>query len=172
MLVVLRLGHRVGRDLRITTHVALTARAMGCDKVMLSGEKDESVIASIKNVVEKWGGSFTVEYQKDWKKIVGEWEGRTVHLTMYGEPVEEKISEIRKFKNLLIIVGSEKVPGEVYKMSTYNISITSQPISEVSALAVFLHEYFKGSELGKKFKKARIKIIPQAKGKKIERGYD
>ena len=169
MLAVLRLGHRVNRDLRITTHVALTARAMGCSRIVLSGEKDESVIDSVRKVVEKWGGGFIVEYKKDWKQVIKEWDGKVVHLTMYGEPISEKINEIKKFKKLLIVVGSEKVPPEVYKWSDYNVSITSQPISEVSALAVFLHEYFEGSELKNKFKNAKIRVIPQAKGKRINK---
>jgi tRNA (cytidine56-2'-O)-methyltransferase len=37
MITVLRLDHRVGRDTRITTHVCLTSRAFGADKVILSG---------------------------------------------------------------------------------------------------------------------------------------
>lgn len=171
MVAVLRLGHRINRDLRITTHVALTARAMGCEGIILSGEKDASVINSVRKVVEKWGGRFSVEYKKDWKKVLKGWDGQVVHLTMYGEPINEKINEIRKFKKLLVVVGSEKVPPEVYRWSDYNISITSQPISEVSALAVFLHEYFEGLELEKRFKNARIKVIPQARGKRIKKGY-
>jgi len=35
---VLRLGHRPGRDERMTTHVGLTARALGADRVVLAGE--------------------------------------------------------------------------------------------------------------------------------------
>ena len=33
--VVLRYGHRPGRDDRMTTHVGLTARALGADRVIL-----------------------------------------------------------------------------------------------------------------------------------------
>ena len=32
---VLRLGHRPGRDNRMTTHVGLTARALGADRVII-----------------------------------------------------------------------------------------------------------------------------------------
>ncbi|MEM3019534.1 MAG: tRNA (cytidine(56)-2'-O)-methyltransferase, partial [Candidatus Bathyarchaeia archaeon] len=41
---VLRLGHRVGRDVRITTHVGLIARALGADGVVMSGQRDERVL--------------------------------------------------------------------------------------------------------------------------------
>ena len=66
-----------------------------------------------------------------------------------------------------MIVGSEKVPAEVYQLADYNIGITNQPHSEIAALSVFLHEYFKGKEFGKKFKKSQIKIVPQERGKKV-----
>ena len=40
---VLRLGHRRGRDPRITTHLALVSRAMGVSKFLLSGDEDEKL---------------------------------------------------------------------------------------------------------------------------------
>jgi tRNA (cytidine56-2'-O)-methyltransferase len=35
MITVLRIGHRLGRDKRITTHVALVARAFGANKILV-----------------------------------------------------------------------------------------------------------------------------------------
>jgi len=163
---VLRLGHRRGRDPRLTTHVALTTRALGCNGIILSGEKDDSIIENIKEVVKNWGDGFEVKYEKNWRKIINNWKGKTVHLTMYGLPIQDKIDEIKKLKNILVIVGSEKVPGDVYQLADFNIAVTNQPQSEVGSLAVFLDKLFEGKELGKKFKNARIKIIPQERGKK------
>ena len=57
---VLRLGHRPERDKRITTHVCLTARAFGCQKVFLS-KPDSRVSKTVSEVVEKFGGDFSVE---------------------------------------------------------------------------------------------------------------
>lgn len=163
----LRLGHRRRRDPRLTTHVALTARALGCDGVILSGERDEQVIDSIERIVENWGGVFEVKYEKDWRKVIKNWNGKIIHLTMYGLPIQDKIDEIRKFKeDLLIILGSEKVPGEVYQLADLNVSVTNQPHSEVASLALFLDKLFKGKELKKKFENSKIKIIPQERGKK------
>ena len=86
---------------------------------------------------------------------------------MYGIPIQDKINGIRSCKqDLLIIVGSERVPSEVYLLPDWNISVTNQPHSEVAALSVFLDRLFKGMELKKEFKKPKIKIIPQEKGKK------
>ena len=57
---VLRLGHRHYRDQRLTTHVALTARALGAEKVILSGEKDEKIIGSVEDIARRWGGDFAM----------------------------------------------------------------------------------------------------------------
>ena len=165
---VLRLGHRRGRDPRLTTHVALTARALECDGIILSGGKDDSVIKNIEEVVEKWGGPFEVKYEKNWRNIIKEWEGAIVHLTMYGLPFQDAMSKIKECKkDLLIIVGSEKVPGEVYQLSDWNIAVTNQPHSEVAALSILLDRLFKGKGLKKSFKNRKLKIIPQKRGKKI-----
>lgn len=169
MIAVLRLGHRVGRDARVTTHVCLAARALGADKVFLSGERDESVERSVRGVVGRWGGGFEVEYRKDWRRVIEEWRGKTVHLTMYGEPLSSRIGEVRG-EDVLVIVGAEKVPSEVYEIVDYNISVSTQPHSEVAALAVFLDRYFEGKELEREFKNAKLRVIPQAHGKLVEEG--
>jgi tRNA (cytidine56-2'-O)-methyltransferase len=165
---VLRLGHRRFRDQRLTTHVALTARALGCEGIILSGEKDEKIVKNVEEVVENWGGPFEIKYQKDWRKVIKNWEGKKIHLTMYGLPIQEKINEIKKLKeDLLIIVGSQRVPGEVYHISDWNIAITNQPHSEVAALAVFLDNFFEEKELEKEFENKKIEIVPQQCGKKV-----
>ena len=87
---------------------------------------------------------------------------------MYGLPIQDVIDEIKKSKkDLLIIVGSEKVPTEAYHLSDWNVAITNQPHSEVAALAIFLDRFFVGMEFKKRFHKKRVKIIPQEKGKKV-----
>ncbi len=170
MLTVLRLSHRRVRDARLTTHVCLTARALGADEVILSGERDENVLESVSDVAKRWGGKFKISYEEKWKKIISKFKGVKIHLTMYGMPIQDKISEIKeksKGKDALIIVGGEKVPGEVYRLANYNIAVTSQPHSEVAALAIFMHEFFEGKELLKKFGRAKLTVIPQEKGKKV-----
>jgi tRNA (cytidine56-2'-O)-methyltransferase len=165
MLDVMRLGHRISRDKRITTHVFLTARALGADKGYLSGEKDDTTLSNIKDISNRWGGNFQVEYVKDWKKFISESESKVVHLTMYGIPVEETIQKIREKQDILVVVGGEKVPAEMYEMADFNVAVTNQPHSEVAALAVFLEKYFEGSELKNDFPNAQQKIIPNERGK-------
>ena len=167
MIEVLRLDHRSKRDARLSTHVALVSRAFGVSKIYYSGRQDPSLENSIKKITKNWGGSFKIEYIKNPLKLF-QTKKTIIHLTMYGLPIQKKILEIRKQKNLLIVVGGSKVPIQYYKLSNFNISITNQPHSEVSSLSILLHEYFKGKELSINFKNAKLKIIPQEQGKKLK----
>lgn len=167
---VLRIGHRVGRDPRISTHCGLVARAFGAEGIIYAGEKDRKMLDSLKKVCESWGGGFSTTYEKSWKKVLRDWKGKVAHLTMYGLPVDSVAAEIRKkteSRDLLVVVGGEKVPWEVYEKADWNVSVTSQPHSEIAALALFLDRIFAGKELGKRFPGAQKEIVPQERGKKI-----
>jgi len=67
---------------------------------------------------------------------------------------------------LLIIVGAEKVPPQIYEMADFNVSVGNQPHSEVAALAVFLDRYNVGNWSDKQFN-GKIEILPNNKGKKV-----
>lgn len=163
---VLRLGHRLMRDKRISTHCGLVARAFGATEIFYSGEYDSKMEKGISDIVKRWGGNFKIRYTTSPKKIIRNWNGSVVHLTMYGLPVQEKIDEIRRNGDILLVVGGSKVPSEIYKLADYNIAISNQPHSEIAALAVFLHEYFQGKELGIDFD-GELKIIPDPQGKRV-----
>ena len=162
---VLRLGHRPERDKRISTHVALTARAFGAKGIYFD-TYDESVFENVRDVVRRWGGEFFIEHV-NWKKLLKEFDGLKVHLTMYGISLLNKIDEIRKAKKVLVVVGAEKVPGEVYELCDLNISIGNQPHSEVAALAVFLDRVLNGLVFNLEFPNAKIKVVPSERGKKV-----
>ncbi len=164
---ILRLGHRRDRDKRVTTHIALVGRAFGARGVYISGDRDLAIPESVEKVNNEWGGNFYVEYTENWKHLLRSWDGVKVHLTMYGIPLPEKIDEIKKSRKILVIVGAEKVPGTVYSMSDYNISVGNQPHSEVAALAVFLDRVLEGKVFSIRFDNARREIIPAEKGKKV-----
>jgi len=172
--VVLRWGHRP-RDFRVTTHVALTARAFGASGMILSDVEDEKIEESISKVVKTWGGDFTFRMGVPWRSVVDEWRkngGLTVHLTMYGENIESSdvIKKIREAgRDILVIVGSQKTPSSFFSpsVSDFNVAVGNQPHSEVAALAVFLDRFFDGKELLREFENARIRVIPSKRGKKV-----
>ena len=166
MITVLRLNHRIDRDKRITTHVGLVARAFGADELIID-TKDESIVQSIRSVSERFGGNFNVRSGVKPKNIVKKWEGIIVHLTMYGQRLDEAVEAIDIDKPLLIIVGSEKVPPWCYNLADFNISIGNQPHSEVAALALFLDRLHKGSWQQKDFH-GTITIHPSKNGKHVE----
>jgi tRNA (cytidine56-2'-O)-methyltransferase len=164
MITVLRTGHRPQRDKRVTTHVCLVARAFGADHIIVD-RQDKNLEHTIEKVVDRWGGDFSVMFQP-WKKVLKDWEGVIVHLTMYGLPLENSIPEIRKCDPILVVVGAEKVPKEIFERADYNISVTTQPHSEVAALALFLDRYFQGAQFRKDFG-GNLKIIPSSREKLI-----
>jgi tRNA (cytidine56-2'-O)-methyltransferase len=174
-IVVLRWGHRPQRDARLTTHVALAARALGADGIILSDTEDKKIQETVEKVTERWGGSFFFKMRVSWKKIVKDWKakgGLIVHLTAYGENIENSnvLKEIKDpRRDILVIVGSQKVPKEFFlkEVSDFNVAIGNQPHSECASLAIFLDRFFEGKTLAKDFENARVRIIPQERGKKI-----
>ncbi len=170
--IVLRIGHRVFRDSRVTTHVCLTARALGADGVIVADRQDKTVEATIREVSKKFGGAFSIESGKPWKKTIREWTakgGKIVHLTAYGLRLPDVIPEINSIDNdILVIVGSEKMPAEVFRLADWNVSVTNQPMSEVAALAVFLDWHLQHSAFDKAFPNGQVQIIPSTKEKRIE----
>ena len=164
---IFRLSHRPARDKRITTHCALVARAMGAKGFYYSGQKDPNLEKSVKGVVRQWGGEFFIEYVPKWQPFFKQWKGKIAHLTVYGMPLEKKIKAMRNKGDILLVVGGEKVPSEVYKQSDWNISVTSQPHSEVAAIALFLDRYYHKKALDMQFPGAKLKVVPQERGKKV-----
>jgi tRNA (cytidine56-2'-O)-methyltransferase len=168
--VILRLGHRPERDQRVTTHVGLTARALGAEGMYLASA-DKGVVQSITDVVARWGGKFFIKDGVKWRGCILKWKetgGVVVHLTMYGERLREREGEIRAEERILVVVGAEKVPGELFGLADYNVAVTNQPHSEISSLAVFLDHLYEGRELDREFPGSRIRVIPTKAGKTTE----
>ena len=166
---VLRLGHRIDRDNRATTHVFLTARALGAFGVFYSGQRDESLERRMREVVTSWGGSFEVKYESNWRNTVRDWKKKSVicHLTMYGVNIDDCLDKIPKNRDILVVVGSEKVPGDIYRVGGFNVAGGNQPHSEIAALAIFLDRFFQGEGLKRGFENAKMRIEPQQSGKKV-----
>ncbi|AGB36970.1 tRNA (cytidine(56)-2'-O)-methyltransferase [Natronococcus occultus] len=169
---VLRLGHRPGRDERMTTHVGLTARALGADRVWIPDNAGQS-LETVADITDRFGGPFEAELTDSPQALIRNWEGRVVHLTMYGERIQDVEDKIRSAREddgepLLVVVGSEKVPFDVYEAADWNVGVTNQPHSEVAGLAVFLDRLFEGRELDREWVDADREVIPMETGKRVE----
>ncbi len=167
---VVRIGQRVVRDDRVTTHVALVSRAFGAEKIFMT-EVNPEIKDTLEKINKTWGGNFMVEFIDKWKSIIKkkkEENFRIVHLSMYGESINDVQEKLREEENLLIVVGAEKVPREIYDLADYNVGVGSQPHSEISALAILLDRIQKGKQFEKVFPNAKRKIIPTKTGKNVE----
>ena len=92
---------------------------------------------------------------------------KIVHLTMYGQNINNVETKIRNEDKILIVVGAEKVPREIYELADYNVAVGNQPHSEVSALGVLLDRIQQGKQLEFKFENPERVIIPQEQGKDV-----
>jgi tRNA (cytidine56-2'-O)-methyltransferase len=167
---VVRIGQRVVRDDRVTTHVALVSRALGAQKIFMT-EVNPEIKDTLDKINKTWGGNFRVEFIDKWKSIVKKKKAgnfKIVHLSMYGENINDVEDKLRNEENLLVVVGAEKVPREIYELADYNIGVGSQPHSEISALAILLDRIQKGKQFEKSFPDAKRKIIPTKMGKNVQ----
>ena len=171
---MLRLGHRPERDQRVTTHVGLVGRALGAKGMLLAAD-DQGIERSMKKVTKQWGGNFFVKTGVNWREELKGWKqvgGKVCHLTMYGENILDVIDEIReeaKKENarLMVVVGAEKVPYEIFEAADWNIAVGNQPHSEIAALALFLDQLQEGKELKAVFEHAELYIVPKRRGKEV-----
>lgn len=85
---------------------------------------------------------------------------------MYGLPIDDVLPRIPR-DDLLIAIGAEKVPRDVYDLVDFNVAVGNQPHSEVAALAVFLDRLQGGRSLRGE-PAARIRIRPNPRGKSVE----
>ena len=167
---VVRIGQRLVRDDRVTTHVALVARAFGAERIFMS-EVNPEIKETIEKINKTWGGKFEIEFIDKWKSIVKKKKDdnfKIVHLSMYGQNINKIQEVLSKEENLLIVVGAEKVPREIYELADYNVGLGSQPHSEISALAILLDRIHKGKQFEKEFPDAIRRIIPTKNGKNVQ----
>jgi tRNA (cytidine56-2'-O)-methyltransferase len=167
---VLRLGHRPGRDERTTTHVGLTARALGADRAILT-ENAAGSAETVQDITDRFGGPFAVELTDSPRAVVRDWDGTVVHLTMYGLPVQDvegDLWEAHREDPLLVVVGGGKVPFEIYDHADWNVAVTNQPHSEIAGLAVLLDRLFEGRGLDREWADAEQVVVPEETGKTVK----
>ena len=66
---VVRIGQRVVRDDRVTTHVALVSRSFGAEKIFMT-EVNPEIKDTLEKINNTWGGNFIVEFIDNWKSVV------------------------------------------------------------------------------------------------------
>ena len=166
---MVRIGQRLVRDDRVTTHVALVARAFGASRILMS-EVNPEMGDTIAKVNKTWGGNFEVEFIGKWMPVVKRKRDEgfaIVHLSMYGQEINAIQEKLRREENVLVVVGAEKVPREIYDLADYNVGIGCQPHSEISALAILLDRIHDGRQFEREFPGAARRIVPSRKGKNV-----
>ncbi len=166
---VVRIGQRIIRDDRVTTHVALVSRAFGAAKIYMN-EINPDIKETIQKINDTWGGNFEIEYKENLKEVIKKRKSQSykiIHLTMYGESINEMQKELQKEEKVVIVVGAEKVPREIYELADYNIAVGNQPHSEISSLAIVLDRIQNGQQFQKIFANAKRQIIPTKQGKNV-----
>ena len=162
---IMRIGHRPQRDKRVTTHVALSSRALGAKGIYVDTE-DRVLEENVKSVCERFGGDFEISTGVKWKDIVKGFDGTVIHLTMYGQRMDEALPKISGDRDMLIIVGAEKVPPEVYERADMNISVGNQPHSEIAALSIFMDRLTSGKALYED-RGGKFTVVPNERGKTV-----
>ena len=162
---IMRIGHRPERDKRVTTHVALSSRALGAEGIYVD-TPDPVLEENVRSVVQRFGGDYVIQTGVSWKEAVRDFKGKVVHLTMYGQRVDEALPKIPKDEDIMVIVGAEKVPMEVYQRADFNISVGNQPHSEIAALAIFLYAYTGGGHLYED-RGGEMTVVPNERGKTV-----
>ncbi len=149
----------------MTTHVALSSRALGAKGIFVDTE-DPVLESNVRSVVERFGGDYTIETGVAYRQKIKAWPGKVVHLTMYGQRVDEALPKIPHDEDLLIVVGAEKVPAEVYQRADFNVSVGNQPHSEIAALAILLDRFTEGKALYAD-REGQLEVIPNERGKTV-----
>ena len=85
---------------------------------------------------------------------------------MYGQAVTDALPKIPRDEDIMIIVGAEKVPAEVYQRADFNVSVGNQPHSEIAALAIFLDRFTEGKALYSD-RHGKLTVVPNERGKTV-----
>ena len=153
--------------------LCMVARAFGASNVTFypeDGKSMKKLERRCRSLNRNWGGAFSAASTKDWKSFVKEKKNYLkIYLTRYGIPINKIGYQIRTYKNVLVIVSEKEVIKPLYKTSDFNLSITTQPHSCTSSIAVFLHDFYQGRELAMHFENARYKVNPEERGIRIQR---
>lgn len=157
----------VGKCTReVMTDICMTSRAFGASKISFTCNEDRKVANAVGKISDAWGGKFAISFNADYKKMMSNSPNyKKIFLTQYGLPVQKVNHSLRTYKNIMVIVSlTDALAQRLIDAADFNVSITTQPHSSVSAIAVFLHTYFNGRENAMQFENAKMKVIPMERG--------
>ena len=161
MIWVLVVGRASGET---SLDLCLVARAFGASSITFApGPKANAsgLVRYSSALNRKWGGRFSITFAKDWKRFISEKKNYVkIYLTRYGIPIKKVEYTLKTYKNILIIVSMSESVKSLYKACDFNVSITNQPHTSASAIAVFLHNFYNGRELAIRFENAAYKVVP------------
>ncbi|MDE1856552.1 MAG: hypothetical protein KGH98_00540 [Candidatus Micrarchaeota archaeon] len=155
--------------------LALAARALGASGISFCFDDKKRVEKAkisrkMGSIAKEWGGTFKVEFPEDWKEWIGAKKNyKKIYLTMYGVPMRKLTYTLRTYKNILLVVTTNKPLKDLFGVADFNISITNQPHTSVSSVAVFLYEFYKEREPAMKFENAKVKVVPTDRGMMVEK---
>jgi tRNA (cytidine56-2'-O)-methyltransferase len=153
--------------------ICMISRAFGASNITFFPSKGSAIEAklkrSIKQANKKWGGNFSVYFCNNWEKFIKEKRNYLkIYLTRYGMPIIKMRYRISTYKNILLITSFSESIKAAYDAADFNISISSQPHTCGSSIAIFLHDFYQGRELAMRFENPKYKVVPSQHGVEIK----
>ncbi len=148
----------------------MAARAFGAHNVTFASIRNPKMMNQFKVLNKKWGGDFNVSFVDNWQDFLKSKKNyKTIYLTRYGTPINKIKYSLKTYKNIMLIVTLTEAYKNLYKMADFNVSITAQPHSATSAIAIFLHLFYEGRELAMHFENAKYKVVPEERKVHVEK---
>ena len=162
----------IGRyDYSSSIDMCLTARALGASEMIFASKRDAKIIRYMSSLEKEWGGKFKISFVKSYKVALDNAvKSKKVYLTRYGMPLSKLTYILNTYKNIMLMVSSVKASSKIlHNIADFNVSVTDQPHCASAAIAVFLHNFYRGRELAMHFENAKYKVIPREHGISIEK---
>jgi tRNA (cytidine56-2'-O)-methyltransferase len=167
MISVLVIG---GNDYANNLNLCLTARALGASEMIFTTKKDARLVRYISGLERKWGGRFRIDFVNNYKTVLKKAVNyKKVYLTRYGVPLHKMSYMLNTYKNIMLIVSPTSSSPKLHNIADFNISVTDQPHCSAAAIAVFLHDFYRGRELAVHFENAKYKVLPKEHGVSVEK---
>jgi tRNA (cytidine56-2'-O)-methyltransferase len=167
MISVLVIG---GNDYAGNLDLCLTARALGASEIIFAAKRNARLVRYISTLERKWGGRFRVNFTNNYTEALRKsMNYKKVYLTRYGMPLNKLTYVLNTYKNIMLIVSPASSSPKLHGIADFNVSVTDQPHCSSAAIAIFLHDFYRGRELAIHFENAKYKVMPKEHGVSVER---